>query len=115
MQCEMCGRDTELFLTEIEGTRLQVCKGCGGHGKVIKRVMTQQEIVRKQEKEKEAVRKILHPDEKEIVQLIVEGYPKLIKDAREKLKLSQEEFALKISEKQNLIHHIETGRMEPDI
>jgi len=116
MQCEMCGKDTELFLTEIEGIQLQVCKICGSHGSVIKRVLTPQEVVKKEEKEKEAVKRLLQPsEEKEVVQLIVEGYPKLIKDAREKLKLSQEEFALKISEKQNLIHHIETGKMEPNL
>lgn len=115
MQCEMCGKDTELFLTEIEGSQLQVCKNCGGHGKVIKRVLTHQEVVKKEEKEKEAVKRLLQPNNKEIVQLIVEGYPRLIKDAREKLGLSQEDFAKKINEKQNLIHHIETGRTEPNI
>lgn len=109
--CDLCGNETELYLTLIEGTELNVCKKCSKFGKVLKKIKTEHEIKKEIKEEKE---KIKLP-EKEIIQIIVPNYHKLIKTAREKLGLKQEEFAKKINEKINLIHLIETGKFEPNI
>jgi putative transcription factor len=49
------------------------------------------------------------------VQLIVANYSKIIKSAREKTGLKQEELAKKIAEKESVIHKLESGIMKPDI
>ncbi|MFH1053391.1 MAG: multiprotein bridging factor aMBF1 [Candidatus Woesearchaeota archaeon] len=115
MQCNLCGKQAELFLVDIEGSELEVCKSCSSHGKIIKRVKTVEQVKKEEKSEKEFIKKIIRGPEKEIIQMIAEGYSQRIKNAREKLNLKQEDFALKINEKQNLIHNIETGRMEPSI
>ena len=106
--CNICGIKSELYQTLIEGTELNVCMKCSKFGKVIKKVKTEEE--KKDIKKQESIL-----PEKEIMQLIVSDYAGLIKNAREKLNLKQEDFAKKINEKQNLIHLIETSRLEPSI
>lgn len=105
----MCGAETQLFLTEIEGTELNVCKKCAQHGKIIKRVRFQ---TPKQKKKQEKKAKI---KEKEVIFTIVDDYAKQIKNKREKLNLKQEELAKKLAEKESLIHKIESGHFEPSI
>ncbi len=104
MLCDMCGKESDLFLAEIEGTQLQVCRACAAFGKVVRRL---QEYTRKQ----------LPPqakaDEKE--ERIIPGFSLLVKQKREALGLSQEDFAKKLNEKVSLIHHIETGKVEPSL
>jgi len=53
--------------------------------------------------------------EKELTESIVANYSSLIKEKREALKLTQEDFAKHISEKLSLVHKIETGHIEPSI
>ena len=52
---------------------------------------------------------------KEIVDIIVSDYAKRIRQAREKLGLTQKDFAMKISEKESVLHKLETGAIEPSI
>ena len=107
--CEICGKDTELFHAVIEGTDVQVCTVCGKFGKIIKKV---REPIK--QKIKDTVKEETIP-EKEIVQVVVPEYAEIIKKKREELGLKQEEFAKKISEKESLIHHIESGKFEPNV
>ena len=106
MMCDMCGKTAELFRTEVEGTILQVCSECAKFGKVISRVRP---IEVKKKKIEEKFR------EQGVMELIVEDYARKIKGGREKLKLKQVEFAKKISEKESLIQHIESGKSKPSI
>ncbi len=46
---------------------------------------------------------------------IVENCASLVKNAREKRKMTQEQLALEIQEKEFIIHRIEQGRMQPTI
>jgi len=48
---------------------------------------------------------------------LVDDYPRVVKRAREGMRLKQEELAKKISEPESLIHRIETGhkRPKPDV
>src|SRR3989344_4793161 len=93
MQCETCGKTTELFLTEVEGAKLKLCKNCGRYGKVIKRLKTEQEVKREEKQESKKIKKLILGQEKEVMELIVEDYAQKIKDARAKTGLTQEDFA----------------------
>ena len=46
---------------------------------------------------------------------LIEDYSRVIKDAREKVKLSQQDLAMKAKEKLSVIQKIEIGKMEPPI
>lgn len=103
MMCEMCGTDTYLVKATIEGTTLNVCEKCAKFGIVIPGSnITQQE-------KKEIKIKV----EPQVIYEIVNNYAIIIKDAREKSGLKQEELALKLSEKVSEIHNIESGRLKP--
>ena len=105
MACEMCGKETELFRAVIEGTELSVCEKCGKFGKVIKRV---------QEFNNSAVKKIV-VKESEVVEVLVEDFAQKIKSIREKLGLTQKDFARKINERESALHKIETGHYNPPV
>lgn len=107
--CDLCGKESELYKTLIEETELNVCKKCSEFGRVLGKIRTEH-VKEKKKKEKK-----IKPIEKEVIQIIVPNYSRLIKEAREKLNLKQEDFAKKINEKQNLIHLIETSKFEPSI
>ncbi|MFC1768478.1 multiprotein bridging factor aMBF1 [Nanoarchaeota archaeon] len=101
MGCDMCGKDTELYRAIIEGTEMDVCQGCSVYGKVIRKPIPIQK--------NRSYKKIEVPKEKEIVQVIDDDYPNLIRKGREKLNLTQKDFAIKLNEKEAIIHKIETG------
>ena len=108
MQCDLCGAKTEnLFRAIVEGTELNVCKDCAKYGKIIEKKPVKVE-------EKRQFTKPTEP-EKEIIQVIVPDFAQRIKNKRESLGLKQKEFAKKISEKESLIHNLETGSFEPSI
>ena len=107
-RCDMCGKEASLVLAEIEGTRLQVCSNCGSHGKVLKRISNPTPV----RKNKRVTPASLDP---ETIQTLVENYGMRIKQAREKLNLTQEELGRKINEKTSLIHALESEHREPQI
>ena len=101
--CELCGKHDRLKHAIIEGVILAVCSKCSTFGKAI--------ILPKNKKEDSRIpRKI--PIEN-TVEIITTQYPKLIKDSRERLNLKQGELAQKISEKESVIQHLESGSLEP--
>ena len=109
INCDMCGRDTQLFKADIEGTILNVCGDCSRFGKIIKTLRRERtEIFKKKEVKQEK------PKE-EIILSIVGDYGDIIKKKREELGISQEDFAKKINEKISLIHKIEVNQLEPNI
>ena len=108
MNCDMCGKETHLFKTDVEGSILSLCKGCSKFGKVIS-------VVRGQRKEVKKKVEVKVRQEKESILGIVSGYGGLIKGKRENKGINQEDFAKKLNEKASLIHKIETGHFEPPI
>jgi len=106
MQCEMCGEDKELFIADIEGSKLKVCKKCGRYGKILSKVVEIQEIPQKAVRKEPSV---------EVLEYVNEEYPKIIKQAREKRGLTQEDFAKMLNERESMIQHLETGKFEPPI
>lgn len=103
MKCDLCGKEAELYKTKIEKTVLDVCDNCKKFGQVLEKVRTTAEIY-----EAQKVRK----SSKEVQEQVVSDYALKIKNAREQLGLSQEDFALKINVKKSLLQSIESGRIE---
>ncbi|MFH1592480.1 MAG: multiprotein bridging factor aMBF1 [Candidatus Woesearchaeota archaeon] len=101
--CELCGKHDKLRDVIIEGTTLSVCSKCTEFGNVIA-------IPEKKEVGRRVPRKIVLEEETEFIN---PDYSKLIKNGRERLDLKQEELAKKIAEKESVIHHLESGQLEP--
>ncbi len=109
MNCEICGKTEALYNVSIEGTELKVCRDCVKYGKVMESLKTN---TAQPQRHFQPLPKIEQQEEEET---IIENYSVLIKNAREKLGLSQEDFAKKINEKVSLVHKLETGAFEPPI
>lgn len=108
MKCEMCGNSEAVNIVDIEGSRMALCQGCSRMGKSISRIRTHapqrkpQPVQIKHEKE-------------EPIELINKNYARIIKTAREKRGMKQEDFAKLIHEKESVIRHMESGDHEPTI
>ncbi|MBI2669169.1 TIGR00270 family protein [Candidatus Woesearchaeota archaeon] len=101
--CELCGKATELFVAEIENVDLNVCSGCAKYGKIKRRlshepVYTRPKIV--QEK----------PEFK-----IIDNFSQLLRQARERSDLTQEDFARFLQVKENVVSKWEQGSLRPDV
>jgi putative transcription factor len=106
----MCGKDGSLVKARIEGAELDVCDDCSRFGKVISRPKP---ILTKKIPERHAA--IPLPKRKELLETIVPDYASKIKNAREKLGLTQEEFSKKLSERESIMQKIESGHFTPSI
>ncbi|MBC7117748.1 MAG: TIGR00270 family protein [Methanobacteriaceae archaeon] len=106
MRCEICGRKIrgKPIRVKIEGSVMDVCTDCSKFGKVQRQPKKPKRTPRK---------KITRPMEP--VYEVLEGYNRIIREAREKRGWSREDLAKKMNEKVSVIHRIEAGRMEPDI
>jgi len=100
----MCGKEDRLYRASIEGAVLTVCSRCSKFGKVISEVRTPQ---------KRSVEKQAQQKKEEEVETISEDLPKIVKDSREKLGLTQKDFANRLNEKESTIHQIESGHFTP--
>lgn len=105
MGCELCGRNSELVEAVVEGSMLKVCKDCSKFGNVIAVQKTRPIIQNK-------IKKIM---EEESLEIVKSDFFTLIKEAREKLGLKQEELAKRLNEKESLIHKIESNSIKPSI
>jgi putative transcription factor len=105
----MCGSEERLFKTNIEGTILNVCKTCAKFGKIISEIKPVEKV-----KPKKIVITEQEP-EPEIIQMVADDFAEKIRAKREKLRLKQEDFAKKISEKESIIHKLETGEFKPSL
>jgi putative transcription factor len=104
MKCEMCGKDTKLFRTLIEGSEMMVCRECTKYGIILP--------------EKVAVRiKRSVPYSKDVFdemkKELVEGWGSKIKEARERKGLTREQLGAKIGEKTITIAKIENEELRP--
>jgi len=100
----MCGKETQLFKTEVEGTILNVCSDCAKFGNILNPVKEKAEIKQKKQE-----------PEKEIIEIVVSDYADKIKNKREKLKMKQGDMAKKIGIKESVLHHIESKKLKPGI
>jgi putative transcription factor len=104
--CDMCGKEEQLFRTSIEGSFIEVCRACTSFGKVV----SSQHHAQTQIKPTPLPQELEEPAE-----TLVADFGQRIKQAREKLGLEQKDFAQKVSEKMSMIHKMETGAFKPSI
>jgi len=109
MQCDMCGKQGQLYDVLMDGVSLSVCEKCSRFGKVMKKV--EAEISRKKIMKK-TFATIEIPEE---IEKIVDNYAKLIRNARDKLGLTQKELSQKMAEKESIISKVESGAMTPNV
>lgn len=117
MNCDMCGKETRLFRTIVEGAELNVCESCGGYGKVMGKAKTKEERVQEDREMMELLRRKSLPKVRDIEtgEVIVENYSSIIRKKRETMGLTQEEFSRKLNEKESLVHGLENGHHHPSI
>ncbi len=110
MQCEICGKNIERGKRiRVEGSVIVACDECSSYGDVVGEIKPRMEKrISKTKEEKVSL-------DLGIEEELIEGYQNLIKSAREKQRMKQEELARAINEPTSLIHRIESGRVEPSI
>lgn len=92
----MCGREAELKTASVEGTTMQLCRNCQGHG-IIERKKRQRTVTA------------------QVEERIIPEYAKRIKTARENKGLTQEKLAQKLAIKLSQLHKYESANHEPDL
>lgn len=129
MDCEMCGKKVgRLNKVRIDGAVLNVCDSCAKYGTPAESIRTryspptphgtvesvkipQKKIVVPPSRPSSKRRKRENFENLEVVP----DYADLIKQARSKLSLTQDELAAKLLEKKNVIASIERGDLLPEI
>jgi putative transcription factor len=106
MNCELCGIKTAKFDAEIEGTAMKVCEDCARYGQIKANANTNVKIVYEDKKKFE----MTEPE-----YLFITGYGSIVKNARERLRLKQEEMAKKLNVRESLLHQIESEHYKPNI
>ena len=117
MECEICGKETqEVKQISLDGTTLIVCTECSSYGKEVESEETSFVPVAS-ERPARPVRTIRPPrfeDEKLDLGLeIVPDYGKIIRKGREARGLTVKELAMKIFEKESLLHRLENQSIKP--
>ncbi|MGL4669779.1 MAG: multiprotein bridging factor aMBF1 [Methanobacteriaceae archaeon] len=116
MRCEICGSEAgeKPLNIKLDGSMMKVCEKCSKYGAIQKEAP---EIVRKRAKNvvRQSNNRVYSSKYNEPKDDLVEDYNILIREKREKLKLSREELGKKIYEKVSVITRVESGKMVPDI
>lgn len=116
MQCEICGSEAgkKPINIKLDGSMMKACEKCSKYGKIQKEAP---EAVAKRAKNivnptrnQAYISKYNEPKDD-----LVEDYNILIREKREKMKLSREELGKQIYEKVSVINRVESGKMVPDI
>lgn len=108
----MCGKEVDsLSKGLVEGVAMSLCSVCIKYGKPIPKFKTQakHKVPSKIYQSKHIVK------EMESRERIVDDYSSIIRTARQKVQMPQKALAVKLAEKESVIHSIETGRQEPSI
>ena len=116
MFCEICGREIvgKPARALVEGATLVVCKHCAGLGKELPGFPDRPRPRRPAIGASPSFRPPIESLPKAVEESdLVDEYPRIIKQAREKLGLSQQDLAFKAKEKLTLIQKIELGKMLP--
>ena len=101
MQCEICGKESNLYRCLIEKIEMDVCENCSRFGKNFG-----ESSLSKSKLNKKSISTFV---------IVTKDYSKIIKENREKRTLKQEEIASKLNIKESLIHKIENGNIELSI
>ncbi len=102
-RCEVCGKEGKLFLSNLEGSELQLCNSC-----------SPQKAQRKQHQNKRFIPKRSY-NKPEDTRRIVRNFSQIIQKARNKKLMSQEDFAKLLSERVSVIQKWESGALKPKL
>lgn len=109
MICEVCGKsDARGYRVRMEGTVLQACSSCSkGH-----------DIVSEVRSEKKSDKTAPKPQKNPVIGLeagyeIVDDYADIIKGARQRRGMTQDDLGRQINESHSLIHRLELGKLKP--
>lgn len=103
LSCDICGNTPVRAQILLEGAKLLACGRCMRTGKILHRFHDDEEP------SEAPVSRPAGPASEEVV----ENYAKVIKDARQRLKLPISVVAERISEKESYLQAIEGGRLTP--
>lgn len=109
MVCELCGKPEMIYRAVIEDVEMRVCEQCASFGKIVGKLQFDSPKATKKKKQAPTQQK------PEIEEMIREDFAQVIKQAREKRKLSQKEFSQIIAEKESVVHNLETGNVKPSL
>ena len=101
--CEMCGKESRLVTAEIEGGELKVCSNCAEYGTVKKREFTSRPRYSGNSSKRNEMPQFR----------IVGNFSSLIRSAREKKGMSQEDFAKSLNERESIVAKWEQGVLRP--
>lgn len=104
LYCDICGKTPVRAQILVEGARMLACASCMRSGKVLFRF-----------DEARGPAPAPAPSSVETSEELVEGYGRIIRAAREKMKLPLSVVAERIKEKENFLNAIENGRLAPTI
>jgi len=120
MICEMCGKDSICRPAYIEGTKINVCQNCArfsddsklsGHGSVPgPSASVIEERLQRRERRMQTRDVYAGMSSSELV----DDYGGLIRNARMRRGLDQDQFAASINEKKGIIAKLESNNMIPD-
>lgn len=97
----MCGRQESLVTAEVESVEMKVCQNCASFGTVRRRA--------------DAVhipQKKMHTDP---ALRVNHNYAAILRQARERKGLSQEDFAKSLQERESVVAKWEQGKMQPSV
>ncbi|GCC10268.1 transcription factor [archaeon] len=109
MECEVCGKPIfgRPLRVVIEGSEMKTCKSCAKFGEVRE--------IQSPQQQKQVRKRSYHKPKQEHIPDVVGDYNDVIRKAREKNGLTQEELGLIINEKASVINRLESKRMSPSI
>lgn len=112
MQCELCGRESELVATQVAGTVLRACSACAGSGrKATSREAMGQEAWVAQALAKRARRQQLNDETPSDVLIADCGVR--VRQARQQRGWDHAQLAQKAAEKKSIIAAVEAGHHHP--
>jgi putative transcription factor len=117
LHCEVCGsriRGTP-YRAMIEGAKLTVCGECAKLGSILWEAKSEprlKKIAKRLPQPMLAARK--KPVKLQETLELVEDFSSRVRQAREKLGLSQEDLGRKLNEKVSVLRKVESGKMTPD-
>ncbi len=121
MQCDICGKETRVFLADLEGAEVYVCSNCNPTGEGKKRTVYNSSETRPRFGPPKFARQqapVFRERKEEPFDLtnyeIVQNYAELIRQEREKRKLTLEDFARQLYTQESFVHGVEQGKFKPN-
>ena len=113
MDCEICGKEIgKLRQSVVDGNTLFVCEDCASFGKE-KAIEKTEETIQKQAPQRTISPPTFRGKEFDLGLEIVDDFGKQIRKAREAKGMTTKELAMKIFEKESLLHRIENQAIKP--